>query len=233
MTGPGSHEPVGPIRVLLAEDQQPYREGLRAALERDGGFDVVGEAADGSAAIDLWFEHLPDVTVMDVMMPTMGGAAATRLIREQAPEARILMVSVVEDEPEVLAAMKAGATGYMLKSEPTDRLMAGIRDVAAGNPVFTASLAGMILHEFHRMADAVPELPPGERLTNAELEVLRLIAKGKRYRDIAAERFVQTKTIQNQAQSIMAKLHVHSKYELMRIAFMQGLAGDGGPNEPT
>src|SRR5262245_11067647 len=167
-----------PIRVMIVEDHEVFRDGLIAGLERAGGFEVVGQTPDGGVAIELAREALPDLIVMDLGLESVGGVDAIRVIHEETPSVRILVVSVSDDEPDVLEAVKAGAQGYVLKSEPASAIVEAVRSAADGQAVFTASLASTVLGEFRRLAGLDPSEP---RLTARENEVLALVAKGYRY----------------------------------------------------
>ena len=215
------------LRVLLVDDHPMWRDGVRADLERLGAAEVVGEASDGGEAIELVAEHMPDVVLMDLQLPTVGGVDATRRIAEAAPHVKVLVLSASAEEADVLEAVKAGAAGYLLKSATSEEVADAVRRVAAGEPVFTASLAGLVLDEFRRIAaDAEPAEP---RLTPRENEVLKLVAKGYTYPEIAERLFISVKTVQNHVQNILTKLQLKRRYELMRYAIQRGL--DREPEE--
>ncbi len=209
-----------PIRVMVVDDHPVWRDGIRADLERDGSARVVAEAADGGEAIERVYEAMPDVVVMDLKMPTVSGVDATRAITEAIPHVRVLVLSASGEEADVLDAIKAGATGYMLKSATAGEVADAVRRVAAGEPVFTASLAGLVLEEFRRLAGRDPSEPA---LSPRENDVLRLVAKGYTYREIAEKLFISVKTVQNHVQNILTKLQFRRRYELMRYAIERGL----------
>ncbi len=217
MGGRGEGEP---IRVLLVDDHPLWRDAVRADLERLGGAEVVGEAGDGGEAIDRANEAVPDVVVMDLKLPTVPGVEATRRIVEAMPHVRVLVLSASGEEADVLEAIKAGASGYLLKSASAEEVGDAVRRVAAGEPVFTPSLAGLVLDEFRRLAGRDPSEPS---LTPRENEVLRLVAKGYTYREIAERLFISVKTVQNHVQNILTKLQLRRRYELMRYAIARGL----------
>ena len=213
---------VEPIRVVIVDDQPVWRDGVRADLEAAGDIEVVGEASDGGEAIDLVAEQLPDITLMDLHLPTVQGADAIRRIVEDSPSVRVLVLSASGAEVDVLEAVKAGATGYLLKSATADQLVGAVRQVVAGEPVFSPSLAGLVLSEFRRVSsDDHGGGEPG--LTVRENEVLRLVAKGYTYREIAEQLFISHKTVQNHVQNILTKLQLRKRYELMRYAIQRGL----------
>ncbi len=211
-----------PIRVVVADDHPVWRDGLRADFDASGVVTIVGEASDGGEAIEVALEQMPDVVLMDLNMPTVSGVEATRRIVEEAPTIKVLILSATGEEADVLEAVKAGAGGYLLKSATSDELADALRRVRAGEPVFTPSLAGLVLNEFRRVAggEATPAEP---KLSPRENEVLKLVAKGYTYREIAEKLFISVKTVQNHVQNILTKLQLKKRYELMRYAIQRGL----------
>ena len=211
-----------PVRVVVADDHPVWRDGLRADFDASGAAEIVGEAADGGEAIEVALEHMPDVVLMDPNMPTVSGVEATRRIAEEAPTIKVLVLSASGEEADVLEAVKAGASGYLLKSATSDELADALRRVRAGEPVFTPSLAGLVLNEFRRVAGG-EETPAEPKLSPRENEVLKLVAKGYTYREIAEKLFISVKTVQNHVQNILTKLQLKKRYELMRYAIQRGL----------
>lgn len=212
------------VRVMIVDDHPIWRDGLRADLERSGAASVVGEASDGGEAIEKALETMPELILMDLQMPTVGGVDAIRRIVEESPHVKIIVLSVSAEEADVLEAVKVGACGYLLKSATSDEIVEAVRRAMAGEPVFTPSLAGLVLNEFRRVASkgsGEPGLSPREN------EVLRLVAKGYTYGEIASKLFISVKTVQNHVQNILTKLHLRKRYELMRYAIQRGL--DRGP----
>lgn len=193
---------------------------MRSDLESSGVASVVGEASDGGEAIEVVRDAMPDVVLMDLSLPTVQGIDAIKAIVEESPHVKILVFSASEAESNVLEAIKLGAAGYLLKTSTAEELVSGVRRVHAGDAVFTPSLAGLLLSEFRRTAEEEPGEPG---LTHRENEILRLVAKGYSYGDIAKELYISTKTVQNHVRNILTKLHLRSRYELMRYAIKRGL----------
>lgn len=208
------------IRVLIVDDHPVWRDGVRRDLESADVGEVVAEAGDGGEAIDLARETMPDIVLMDLQLPTVSGVDATRRIVEESPHIRVLVLSASAEERDVLEAVKAGASGYLLKSSTKDDIVDAVRRVRAGEPVFTPSLAGLVLDEFRRIARNDATEPA---LTARENEVLRYVAKGYTYREIGEQLFISTKTVQNHVQNILTKLQLRKRYELMRYAVQRGL----------
>ncbi|MDQ3645581.1 MAG: response regulator transcription factor [Actinomycetota bacterium] len=207
-------------RVLIVDDHPMWRDGVRADLGAAGVVEVVGEAADGGEAIDLARECMPDLVLMDLQLPTVSGVEATRRIIEESPHVKVLVLSASAEEADVLEAVKAGAAGYLLKSSTSEELRDAVVRALAGQPVFTPSLAGLVLDEFRRIAGNGPS---ESQLTPRENEILRHVAKGYTYREIGEKLFISTKTVQNHVQNILTKLQLSKRYELMRYAIQRGL----------
>jgi DNA-binding NarL/FixJ family response regulator len=212
-----------PIRVMLVDDHPVWRDGVRADLETAGVAEIVAEASDGGEAIEAARESMPEVVVMDLNLPTVSGVEATRQIVEESPHVRVLVLSASGEEADVLEAVKAGASGYLLKSSTGPEVVEAIRRVRGGEPVFTPSLAGLVLDEFRRVAGGGEPTSSEPRLTPRENEVLVLVAKGYAYKEIAEKLFVSVKTVQNHVQNILTKLQMRRRYELMRYAIQKGL----------
>jgi DNA-binding NarL/FixJ family response regulator len=210
------------VRVLVVDDHPIWRDGVRADLDSSGRAVVVAEAPDGGEAIQQARETMPDVVLMDLNLPTVRGVDAIRRIVEESPHVRVLVLSASGEEADVLEAVKVGASGYLLKSATAGELAEAVARVRDGEPVFSASLAGLVLGEFRRMSGAVAgSTEPG--LTPRETEVLKLVAKGYTYREIADKLVISVKTVQNHVQNILTKLQLSKRYELMRYAIKRGL----------
>jgi DNA-binding NarL/FixJ family response regulator len=210
------------VRVLVVDDHPVWRDGVRADLDSSGRAVVVAEASDGGEAIEQARETMPDVVLMDLNLPTVRGVDAIRQIVEESPHVKVLVLSASGEEADVLEAVKVGASGYLLKSATAGELAEAVARVRAGEPVFSANLAGLVLGEFRRMSGAVAgSAKPG--LTPRETEVLKLVAKGYTYREIADKLVISVKTVQNHVQNILTKLQLSKRYELMRYAIQRGL----------
>lgn len=207
------------IKVLIVDDHPVWRDGVNADLQA-AGHTVVGEAADGREAIRLARDAMPEVVLMDLQLPHVSGVEATRRIVEESPHVKVLVLSASAEERDVLEAVKAGAAGYLLKSSTSEELVDAVARVRDGEPVFTASLAGLVLDEFRRIAKKDVGEP---ELTARENEVLKYVAKGYTYREIGEKLFISTKTVQNHVQNILTKLQLRKRYELMRYALHRGL----------
>jgi DNA-binding NarL/FixJ family response regulator len=207
------------VRVMVVDDHPVWRDGVRGDLEASGKAVVVAEASDGGEAIELASEAMPELVLMDLNLPTVRGVEAIRRIVEESPHVKVLVLSASGEEADVLEAVKVGASGYLLKSATSAELADAVARVRAGEPVFSPSLAALVLGEFRRMSAAATE--PG--LTARETEVLKLVAKGYAYREIADKLFISTKTVQNHVQNILTKLQLAGRYELMRYAIQRGL----------
>ena len=205
---------VTPIRLVLADDHQLVRSGLKAELgER---FAVVGEADDADGAIDVVTARRPDLVVCDLHMPRGGGLA---VVRACAPIAPIVILTVSEDERDLLDAVAAGAAGYLVKTTPVDELRAALERAAAGEPVFSPSLAALVLGEFRRLARQAGANP----LTDRERGVLQLVARGHSYGEIGTELAISAKTAENHVRNILGKLHLSRRADLVRYAVEHGI----------
>ncbi|NYG56275.1 DNA-binding NarL/FixJ family response regulator [Nocardioides perillae] len=225
MTGTAGEQGV-PLRVMVVDDHPMWRD----AVERDlasAGFEVVAVAADGHQAIARFPAARPQVVVLDLQLPGPGGVEVTGEVLRHDPSARVLVLSASGEQADVLAAVKAGATGYLVKSASREELLDAVRRVAAGDTVFTPGLAGLVLGEFRRLADGPAALDPdAPRLTERETEVLRLVAKGLSYKQVAERLVVSHRTVQNHVQNTLRKLQMHNRVELTRWAIEQGLDGE-------
>src|SRR5690349_20333933 len=192
--------PVGggePIRVLIADDHALFRRGLNMVLESESGIIVVAEAEDGEDAVAKAAEFAPDVVLMDVRMPKVSGIEATRAIHEVVPTAKILMLTVSDEEDDLYEAIKAGANGYLLKEISVEEVASAIHAVMQGQSLISPSMASKLLHEFNSLARqaAEKEQLPAPVLTARELEVLKLVARGMSNKDVADELYISENTV--------------------------------------
>jgi len=213
--------------VMVVDDHPIWRAGVARDLT-ERGFRVVATAADGATAIRIAPAVRPDVVLMDLHFAAapgddsaLSGAAATREIVTALPDTRVLVLSASGEHADVLEAVKAGASGYLVKSASVDELADAVRRTAEGDTVFTPGLAGLVLGEYRRMA-AAPE-PDTPQLTERETEVLRLVAKGRTARQIADRLVISHRTVENHVQSTLRKLQLHNRVELARYAIEHGL----------
>ncbi|MEZ5179007.1 MAG: response regulator transcription factor [Acidimicrobiales bacterium] len=208
------------IRLLLADDHRMLRESLRRTLTEEG-FDVVGEASDGDEAVRLAADLRPDVVLMDVTMPDVGGIEATRRLQASNPEIRVVMLTMHADESVVSDALRAGAVGYLVKDCSTDEIAGAIR-VAAGDEALSPELAGAMLDEVRRI-DPEPAEESDQVVTKREVEVLQLIADGCSTPEVAEQLFISQKTVKNHLASIYHKLDARDRTQAVLQAVRMGI----------
>jgi DNA-binding NarL/FixJ family response regulator len=213
------------IRLLIADDHELFRRGLRMVLEDADDIEVLDEAGDGAAAVELAREHAPDVVVMDVRMPGLSGIDATRRIKEEEPGTRILVLTISDEEDDLYQAIRAGANGYLLKEISIDEIGDAVRAVHQGQSLISPSMASKLLDEFAAMIrrEEEKEEVPAPRLTPREMEVLEHVAKGMNNRDIAQALFISENTVKNHVRNILEKLHLHSRMEAVVYAVREKL----------
>jgi len=213
-----------PIRVIVVDDQELFRRGLIMLLSVEDGIDVVGEASDGVAATELAASAVPDVVLMDVRMPKRSGIEACITIKDAAPSAKILMLTVSEEEADLYEAVKNGASGYLLKDASIDEVAQAVALVADGQSLISPSMATKLLDEFKQMSVIGRRQDvAAPRLTERELEVLRLVARGLNNRDIAKDLFISENTVKNHVRNILEKLQLHSRMEAVMYAVREKL----------
>ena len=213
------------VRVLICDDHALFRRGLMMVLEAEDGLEVVGEAEDGEEAVRKAEELTPDVVLMDVRMPKVTGIDAARSIAELVPSARILMLTVSDEEDDLYEAIKAGATGYLLKEISIEEVASAIRAVVSGQSLISPSMASKLLNEFTNLSKRADERQavPTPRLTDRELEVLKLVATGMSNREIAGDLYISENTVKNHVRNILEKLHLHSRMEAVVYAVREKL----------
>ena len=208
------------LRVMVVDDHALFRRGLEMVLSDEPDIEIVGEASDGQEAIDRAQEVMPDIVLMDVRMPKRSGIEATAQIKDLLPHVKILMLTISDEEADLYDAIKAGASGYLLKEIPIEEVADAIRSVWAGQSRISPSMASKLLTEFAAISKASDEGPkvPTPRLTDREMEVLRLVAQGLNNRDIAKQLFISENTVKNHIRNILEKLHLHSRMEAVVYA---------------
>ena len=216
----GGPEASDPIRVVICDDHALFRRGLTMVLADEVDIEVVGEAEDGDAAVAAAEQLAPDVVLMDVRMPKRSGIEATRAIAEVVPTARIVMLTVSDEEEDLYEAVKAGAAGYLLKEISIEEVAEAIRAVMTGQSLITPSMASKLLAEFSNLSKKAEarHAVPVPRLTDRELEVLRLVAQGMSNKEIAVELYISENTVKNHVRNILEKLHLHSRMEAVVYA---------------
>jgi two-component system NarL family response regulator len=219
----GSPAGVEPVRVLVVDDQELFRRGLIMLLSGDTDIEVVGEAADGVTATDLAVTTAPDVILLDVRMPRRTGVEACRGIKEAVPSAKIIMLTVSDEEADLYESVKNGASGYLLKDSSIEEVAQAIRVVNEGQSLISPSMAVKLIDEFKQMSKPEREQGPALRLTDRELEVLRLVAKGLNNREVAKELFISENTVKNHVRNILEKLQLHSRMEAVMYAMREKL----------
>jgi len=216
---------VEPIRVLVVDDHALFRRGLQMVLEQEPDIEVVGEASDGTEAVETAAETLPDIVLMDVRMPRRGGIDACTAIHDVAPSTKIIMLTISDEEADLYDAIKAGAMGYLLKEISIEEVASAIRAVHGGQSLISPSMASKLLTEFAAMVKKTDERQqvPAPRLTDREMEVLKLVAKGLNNRDIAKQLFISENTVKNHIRNILEKLQLHSRMEAVVYAVREKL----------
>ncbi len=213
------------IRIMIVDDHELFRQGVKAILDRQPDMRTVGEADNGELAIQQYATLHPDVTIMDINMPVCDGLVATRKIRELNTAARILMLTVSDAEDALFEAVKAGASGYILKNSSPDTVIESVRRVAAGEPVIPGNLAVKIIHELTR-PDNSKKTTTVDALTEREIEVLRQLSTGASNRDIASALFISENTVRNHVRNILEKLHLHNRVQAAAYAMREGYTLD-------
>lgn len=200
----------GKIRLLIVDDQTMFRQGMRMLLSSQPDFEIVGEAADGEDALAKAAQLKPQVVLMDLRMPVLDGAAATRRLRAAHPEMRVIVLTTFDEDEAIFDGLRSGATGYLLKDAPTDKLYEAIRAAARGESFLQPSVAARVVAEFARLSEQSPagNQSLAEPLSQRELEILRLLANGATNKEIAAQLVLAEGTVKNHVTNILTKLDV-------------------------
>jgi len=210
-------------RVMVVDDHPMWRDSVSRDLS-NAGFEVVAATGEGAQAIRIAASVRPDVVVLDLQLPDVSGVDVTRGLLSAYPAAKVLILSASGEHHDVLGAVKAGATGYILKSASRAEFLDAVRRTGAGDAVFSPGLAGLVLGEFRRLAsDPAPDTP---RLTEREAEILRMVGTGMSYKQIAERLVLSHRTVQNHVQNTLGKLQLHNRVELVRYAIEHGLTGE-------
>ena len=216
-----------PIRTLIVDDHALFRRGLEMVLESEPDIELVGQASDGEEAVSKAGESLPDVVLMDIRMPRSSGIEACRAMKDLAPSTKIVILTISDEEEDLFEAIRAGASGYLLKDIPLDEVADTVRAVHGGQSLINPSMAGKLLTEFAALArrdeEETPQQVPAPRLTDREIQVLRLVARGMNNRDIAKELFISENTVKNHVRNILEKLQIHSRMEAVMVAVREKL----------
>jgi DNA-binding NarL/FixJ family response regulator len=220
------------VRIIIVDDHRLFREGVASLLRKVAGLALVGEASSGEDCLPLVEELMPDIVLMDINMPGLGGIEATRLLASRQPNVGVIMLTMLEDDESVFAAISAGARGYVLKDADRDSLIRAIRSVAHGEALLSSAVAQRVLDQFSKLK-AQPMIPAQplntlapifKELTARELEVLKLIVKGCRNREIAAQLVISEKTVGNHISNIFSKLQVNDRSQAILRAIKGGLS---------
>ncbi|WP_134767733.1 response regulator transcription factor [Nocardioides sp. 1609] len=212
---------------MVVDDHPMWRDAVERDLQA-AGLQVVAVAADGTQALARFAAARPQVVVLDLQIPAPNGVEVTKQVLQQDPSARVLILSASGEQDDVLEAVKAGATGYLVKSASREELLDAVRRVARGDSVFTPGLAGLVLGEFRRLSEpgGDPSITGNPELTERETEVLKMVAKGMSYKQIAERLVLSHRTVQNHVQNTLRKLQMHNRVELTRYAIERGLDED-------
>ena len=216
-----------PIRTMIVDDHALFRRGLEMVLDGEPDIDLVGQASDGAEAVEKAAESLPDIVLMDIRMPRSNGIEACRAVKEAAPSAKIIILTISDEEEDLFEAIRAGASGYLLKDIPLDEVADTVRAVHGGQSLINPSMAGKLLTEFAALArrddEERAQEVPAPRLTEREMQVLKLVARGMNNRDIAKELFISENTVKNHVRNILEKLQIHSRMEAVMVAVREKL----------
>jgi DNA-binding NarL/FixJ family response regulator len=213
------------VRVLIVDDHALFRRGLMLVLESEPGIEVVGEAEDGEDAVAKAEATAPDVVLMDVRMPKLSGIGATKAVAAVLPTSKIIMLTVSDEEEDLYEAIRAGAAGYLLKEISIEEVADAVRAVVQGQTLISPSMASKLITEFQNLSRMTNDRSqvPAPKLTDRELEVLRLVAQGMTNREVADQLYIAENTVKNHVRNILEKLHLHSRMEAVLYAVRENL----------
>ena len=215
-------------RILLADDHALVRAGIRALLEKQDDMEIVGEAADGQETLKKVAELRPDVIIMDIAMPGMGGMEATKRIKSQYPDVQVLALTMLEDERYFFEIIQAGASGFIVKGALPDELLVAVRSVAAGNVYLYPTVAKHLVGEYLSEAGGDGAAVAADGLTDREQQILQLISQGRTGKEIAAQLQISARTVDRHRENLMAKLNLHNRAALVKYAIRKGLIDRDG-----
>jgi DNA-binding NarL/FixJ family response regulator len=231
--GPASASPRTPITVVIADDQRMIRSGLRVILDTEPGIMVVAEAGDGNEAIELVRRHRPAVALLDIRMPVLDGLKAARKILAQSPGTRVLILTTFDADEYVYEALRAGASGFLLKDSPADQLVTAVRSIAAGDALIDPVVTRRLISRFTLASQGPVELPAELRqLTAREREVLRLVARGLSNVEIAGELVVEENTVKTHVSRILMKLGLRDRVQAVVLAYELGFVTPESRGQP-
>ena len=219
-----NNETTERLRVMVVDDHALFRRGLEMVLGDEPDIELVGEASDGAEAVERALEIMPDIVLMDVRMPKRSGIEATSQIKDLLPHVKILMLTISDEEADLYDAIKAGASGYLIKDAGLDEVVEAIRSVHAGQSSISPTMASKLMTEFaaiSKRSEAKPQAGP--KITDREMEVLQLVAKGHSNREIAKTLFISENTVKNHIRNILEKLQLHSRMQAVYYAVREGL----------
>ena len=211
------------IRVLVVDDHAIVRDGICALLGLVGDMEVVGEAANGKEALEMVSKLMPDVVLMDISMPVLGGLEATRRIHKELPGVKVLVLTQYDDREYVFPVIEAGACGFISKTAASSELASGIRSVHRGDSFLSPSVAKLLVEDYQQGASTRKSHDPYEQLTDREREILKLLAEGYTTQEIAKMLVISPKTVEGHKTNLMAKLDIHNRIDLVKYALRKGI----------
>jgi len=209
------------IRIMLADDHTLFRQGIRTLLAAEPDMEVVGEASNGGDAVDKAAEVRPDVVLMDIGMPGLSSFEATRQIKKNRPETKVLFLTMYDDEDYLVEGMEVGANGYVLKDSPATQLVAAVRDVVRGGSYLSPRMLSQLVDDFRSRVKSTDRLPRFATLTPREKEILKMLAEGNSVKEVACQLNLSVKTVEAHKFNLMRKLDIHNKAQLVQYAIQK------------